>query len=458
MNINKFSVRTLNKYLLFLGFILIGMCGAISPLFYLLVPILCLAMMIRRINLKEIMNILFWIIVVTLFLGAYLSVPGYESIYLFRCLIPVHLILLVLTRDIKWGKLQNYLIYLILLFFCLISSVISLLWAGSTSLGFRYCYFIFEICYLFFICFYHLDSKEKMRRLFQVITVIFSISLVLGVVEIFTGWHLPFSSSLVYVTTTSEFQPTGFLYNTNDYALMMAILYPIAASCVFQFKRRYTGIVLYGVLTILTLYVVISTYSRIGMLSIGISTLVIFFYRFKQKGVLLLVSLFPLLGIFVWFSSFGQKLIEIAYAAFNDKGTSTMARNNLYKLLLQIIHDSDFMGVGAGNVPQKLNALLIGYTDTGTDAYTTGHNFWLETIGNIGLIGFLGFAAIIIIYLIQLFQSGYLKKSPTPLLIWITFIGASIALSTILEKRFLWFLLATGICLIQQMREGGRET
>lgn len=100
-------------------------------------------------------------------------------------------------------------------------------------------------------------------RLFQLITIFFSLNLVVGIIETILGWHLPLSGSNVYITTTSQFQPTGFLFNTNDYALLLAILYPVAANYLLEFKRKNLGLILYIVVTVMTIYVVVSTYSRL---------------------------------------------------------------------------------------------------------------------------------------------------------------------------------------------------
>ncbi|EIA19359.1 polymerase of teichuronic acid repeating units, partial [Listeria fleischmannii subsp. coloradonensis] len=342
--------------------------------------------------------------------------------------------------------------YILLLILLLLISVCSLFVADYVELGLRYCYFMVEIICIFILCFYHLKNKKQMKKLFQIISSIFNISLVLGLVENLTGWHLWLSGSNVYVTLTSKLQPTGFLYNTNDYALFMGILYPFAAYLFLEMKHKYLGRLLYIVTTFLTLYIIISTYSRIGMLVAIISITTVYFYQFKKRGSIILFILTPVLFLIIKFTSIGGLMSKTVYSAYTDKFTSTDAREHLYLLLIKIIRDSNFIGVGAGNVPNKLNNLLLGYT---SDGYTTGHNYWLETFGNLGFVGFIVCICIFILFLFQLLKSGCLKKSPIPLLIWIAFLGASIALSTILEKRFLWFILAVGICLIKQAYKEG---
>ncbi|MBC1604560.1 O-antigen ligase family protein [Listeria rocourtiae] len=449
MSTNKLKNPTLIKFCYIAIGGALGILGALLPWMYAIIPLLCIGIAVYYVDIKKIVEILFWVVVVAMFLGAYLSVPGHESIYLFRLLLPIHVFLLLITQDFDIENLKKYRAYFILLLLYFVASILSLCWAGSVTLGIRYCYFIFEICYLFVICFYHLNSEKQFMRLFQLITIFFSLNLVVGIIETILGWHLPLSGSNVYITTTSQFQPTGFLFNTNDYALLLAILYPVAANYLLEFKRKNLGLILYIVVTVMTIYVVVSTYSRIGMLAIGISILTIFFFQFKEKGIIICLLQAPIFLTIAVFSSFGKNLTDIIYSSFTGKGTSTSARGHLYELLIQIIQDSHFIGIGAGNVPRQLNTLLIGYAEDSSEAYVTGHNFWLETIGNIGVIGFIFCIGIFTLYIIQLLYMKSSGKWHLPLLIWISFMGASIALSTILEKRFLWFMIAFGICYIK---------
>ncbi|MBC1935993.1 O-antigen ligase family protein [Listeria grandensis] len=445
MNIDKVSFKRIGYMAIGVG---VGLLGAVSPWAYVIIPLLCVGIVVYHLDIKKMVEILFWVVVVAMFLGAYLSIPGHENIYLFRLLLPVHVFLILVSQEFDTENLKKYQVYFILLLLYFVTSIISLCWAGSVTLGIRYCYFIFEICYLFFICFYHLNSEKQFTRLFRLITVFFSLNLCVGILEILLGWHLPLSGSNVYITNTSQFQPTGFLFNTNDYALLLAILYPVAANNLLAFKHRNLGLILYIVVTFMTIYVVVSTYSRIGMLAVGVSVMTIFFCHFKEKGVFLFLIQAPIFLLLTLLSSFGKSLMDIVHSSFTEKGTSTSAREHLYELLIQIIKDSHFIGIGAGNVPRKLNTLMVGYVDFSSEAYVTGHNFWLETIGNISFIGFIFCISIFIIYIIQLFYMKGSSKWHIPLLIWISFMGASIALSTILEKRFLWFMIAFGICFI----------
>lgn len=305
MNTNKFDIYILKKVVILIFCLAVGVLGAGNPIIYLVIPLVLIIILINVVKIDMILEYSFWFVVLTLFLGAYLSVPGFENIYLFRLLLPLHMLLLVIFGNFKWNDFRFYFKYILLLILLLLISVCSLFVADYVELGLRYCYFMVEIICIFILCFYHLKNKKQMKKLFQIISSIFNISLVLGLVENLTGWHLWLSGSNVYVTLTSKLQPTGFLYNTNDYALFMGILYPFAAYLFLEMKHKYLGRLLYIVTTFLTLYIIISTYSRIGMLVAIISITTVYFYQFKKRGSIILFILTPALFLIIKFTSIG---------------------------------------------------------------------------------------------------------------------------------------------------------
>ncbi|GEL93044.1 hypothetical protein EVI01_23810 [Enterococcus villorum] len=165
-------------------------------------------------------------------------------------------------------------------------------------------------------------------------------------------------------------------------------------------------------------------------------------------------------------TSFGRNLLEIISNSFENKTTSTSARTELYEHLWKISRDSHFLGIGAGGAPKKLDSLFLGFENTDTSAAVTGHNFFLETLANLGALGFLGMAAVLLylfVLQVKLYGNSYMRKNKylmlypiVSFLMLMTFFGATIALSTTLEKRFLWFGLALAYVLVNQnfIRQG----
>lgn len=437
-----------------------GIVGAIYPIAYSLLILPIINIVFSFYSIRKICYYLWIVLIICVFLGPYISIPDYENYYLLRLLLPIHIVLFFISNfnKINIHFLNLYKFYFILLILWISSGMLSLSIANNIALGLRYLNYMIEICYLFFLCAFYIDGEKTYRDVCKVLLWIFHTALFIGIIEVITGWHMRLSSANVYITTTIENQPTGFLFNPNDYALLLCILYPIVVAYIDDnFTSSAKWIWQIAIMTIM-IFLVVSTYSRIGMLCLGLLIFILITFRFKKNSIYIWALQIPIVFIYCTYTSSGMELFQKLYASFADKSTSTAARTKLYSNLWQIAKDSNFFGVGAGNVPLELNKYILGYTKAGEAGYTTGHNFWLESIGNIGVIGFLVVLSIIISYFYHAIFSLKEAKSIAdlaPLLIGLTFIGSSIALSTILEKRFLWLILWVGICISISRRKAG---
>lgn len=431
-----------------------GIVGSMYPVAYSLIVFPIIGIVFSLYSMRKICYYLWIVLVIAVFFGPYISLPGYENYYLLRLLLPIHVVLFSISNfdELNSKFFKVYKLYVVLFIMWISSGVISLLLADNISLGFRYLNYMFEICYLFLLCAFYIEKEKAYRDIGKVVLVIFHIAILIGLVEVITGWHMRLSSANVYITTTIANQPTGFLYNPNDYALLLCILLPIVVSYIDDYFISITKWIWQCGILAITIFLVISTYSRIGMLCLCLIIMTLIIFRFKKNSIYILGLQIPAVFIYCTYTVSGAELFQKLYASFTDKGTSTSAREELYNTLWQIVKDSNFLGVGAGNVPLELNRYMLGYTQAGEVGYTTGHNFWLESMGNIGVIGFIAITSIILFCFYQAIALASLKKAKsliavTPLLIAITFVGSSIALSTILEKRFLWLILWIGICI-----------
>lgn len=416
-------------------------------LFILFVGAVCLV----TIQLDKVLYFTWLILVFSLFIGSYLGLPGNQSIFLFRILLVLHCVLFVLghSKD-KLGKLinQNKFAFLFLLMWG-VGCLLTLFWTNYLFIGMRYLYYVIEASYLIFITGYFFNIKKQWIDVGWVIVGCYILSIGIGFIEITTGWHLSQSGSLVYETTTSQFQPTGFLFNTNDYALYLALFLPFIFFHLYELVGTKLTKVLSLILWISSLMLVISTYSRLGIIAIGIGSIVIYFVYFRKTTIFLLfgMSSYVLISSVVENSLFSQ-IEAIIYSSFTQKGASTSDRWDLYTTTWSIIKDSNFLGIGAGGVPIKISDVRLGY-ETNGESFYSAHNFFLELLGELGVfsIGLVAFTAYLIFQSSVFFKQNAKTNFLTymPLLMIITFLLASIALSTIVEQRFLW--LGLGICL-----------
>lgn len=406
---------------------------------------------LATIKLDKLLYFVWLILMFSLFIGSYLGLPGNQSVFLFRVLLILHFFLFVIGHkkerlDILITK--NKLPFLFLVMWGL-GCLLTLFWIDYLFIGLRYMYYVLEVSYLIFITGYFFYSKKQWIDVGWVIVGCYVMSIGIGFIEIATGWHLAQSGSLVYETTTSQFQPTGFLFNTNDYALYLALFLPFIFFHLYELVGTKLTKVLSLILWVSSLMLVISTYSRLGIIAIGIGSVAIYFVYFRKTIIFILfgVSSYALTSSVVGNSVFFQ-IEAIIYSSFTQKGASTSDRWDLYTTTWSIIKDSNFLGIGAGGVPIKISDIRLGY-ETNGESFYSAHNFFLELLGELGIfsIGLVAFTAYLIFQASLFFKQNAKTKFLTymPLLMISTFLLASIALSTIVEQRFLW--LGLGICL-----------
>ncbi|KGL37850.1 O-antigen ligase family protein [Paenilisteria newyorkensis] len=405
------------------------------------------------INMEKFTTALSFVILFSGFFGSYLGIPGNENIFLFRLLIPIHLFLFLFFVKKDWLRLRYVRAFLFLFIAFLIGMMATGFWAPQLGQSMRYLYFIFEWLYVIFLCVYYVRNENIYQMLAKWLTVLYIGILMIGVWECLTGNHLSQSGSLFYETTTSAFQPTGFQFNTNDFASLLTIFFPIVMMSITTWKRKF--IMLSGLLGVgsITLYLVIMTNSRLAMLVLILEIFILLFgwskiWSFVAVYVLgmgaLLVSTFHASG-------FVQKLLGMVTNSFTDKGDSTSERVQMYQASWNMIKESHFMGIGAGNLPIRLDEYMYGFERV-SDNYWAPHNYWLEALANGGLLAFIPLLAFFIAYHIVAIRywmtEKYSASSAIPLLIGIAFLAASIGLSSTIDKRHLSLGIGIGLALL----------
>ncbi|WP_260451161.1 O-antigen ligase family protein [Listeria booriae] len=424
------------------------------PYGFLALPLFLVAVFIfLPINMEKFTTALSFVIIFSGFFGSYLGIPGNENIFLFRLLIPIHLFLFVFFVKKDWLRLRYVKVFLFLFIAFFIGMMATGFWAPELGQSFRYLYFIFEWLYVIFLCVYYIRTEKIYDSFAKWLTVLYIGILMLGVWECLTGQHLSQSGSLFYETTTSAFQPTGFQFNTNDFASLITIFFPIVMLYITTWKRKL--IMLSGLLGVgsLSLYLVIMTNSRLAMVVLVLEMLVLLFgwskiWSFVAVYVLgmgaLLVSTFHASG-------FVQKLLGMVNNSFTDKGDSTSERIQMYQASWNMIKESHFMGIGAGNLPIRLDEYMYGF-ERASDNYWAPHNYWLEALANGGLLAFIPLLAFFITYVVFAIRYWVTEKynafSAIPLLIGIAFVAASIGLSSTIDKRHLSLGIGMGLAAL----------
>lgn len=292
-------------------------------------------------------------------------------------------------------------------------AVLSLLWVQDYFLAVRGIYFLALGAGL--VAIFHVHP-ERTKQLVVTAAVAAAIIVLAGVVEYFTGWHLP--QSLYYGRSVAN--PTSVFHNPNDFGFFLSLyawLFFALAHIATGKLARFASWLLFA----LAIALVPLTGSRGAMLALMVQAIVLvlvfavkIFLDIKagNKGkqiitqavtifmVALLVAVSGLAGPSLLGS--GQSVLEL-FSLFAGDGTAAFreavrdffgaARWNLAANGLAMLRDSNYLGVGAGNV----EAYMGQYSQT---HYPVGrlvnpHNWWIELLANYGLPGLLLYLAFI---------------------------------------------------------------
>lgn len=440
--------------LLILGLTLILQACIFLPFGFLALPFLLVVIFIfLPIHIEKFTTALSFVILFSGFFGSYLGIPGNENIFLFRLLIPIHLFLFLFFVKKDWLRLRSVKVFLFLFIAFFIGMMATGFWAPQLGQSFRYLYFIFEWVYVIFLCIYYIQNEKIYYRLTQWLTVLYIGILMIGVWESLTGNHLSQSGSLFYETTTSAFQPTAFQFNTNDFASLITIFFPIVMMSITTWKKKL--IMLSGLLGVgsVSLYLVIMTNSRLAIvvLIVEIFVLLLGWSKIWSFLAIYVLGMGALLVSTFHESGFVQKLLGMVTNSFTEKGDSTSERMQMYQASWNMIKESRFMGIGAGNLPIRLDEYMYGFERL-SDNYWAPHNYWLEALANGGLLAFIPLLTFFIGYLIVAIRywvkEKYSAVSAIPLLIGIAFVAASIGLSSTIDKRHLSLGIGMGLAIL----------
>ncbi|MBC2069195.1 O-antigen ligase family protein [Listeria booriae] len=436
-----------------IGLAILAALATVLPFGFLL-PVVAIAVLCLFIVPLDKLLFYMWIgIFISAFFGAYLGIPGSENIFLFRILLLLHFILFLFLpeKQIAHMKPMRWLFFLLAAW--LIGFTITLFWSESVAAGLRYIYYIFELSYLIFLSVYYLRTKEQFFTFSKIITVIYVLQIVIGLAEVFTGWHLPQSGAFVYDTTTSAFQPTGLLFNTNDYALFLTIFLPVVFWRLTKLRQPYRAITLVLV-SLVPLYLVITTYSRLGLIAYVVVLIALLIPYAKKISILIGAwIMFLITNILLLLPTAFSKVNEIVDSSFTEKGASTSDRLERYNTLWQMIKDSKLLGVGAGNAPLKLEQYRLGHEQV-QELILAPHNFWLELIADGGIFSIFPLVFFILLLGMSVYYWWTTRKHGDalfmvlPILIVLVFAVAAVALSTVIDKRYLWIAIGMAVAAL----------
>lgn len=298
------------------------------------------------------------------------------------------------------------LLFSVLWYFC------SFFWSINVVYSLRYLFYLIIGGSIPYILVLNVDSILKFENAFRVLRLFFFLEILLAIIEIFTGYHLPtspFSSFAPYFGRASLSIgedgnpispllmriPFGFHSNPNDLALVLGCLLPFFLLA----KSKLSSV--FGSITIFSLVICCASRGVLLASMFGIFLFFIFFFPLKALKkyfglTFIAVFLFTAVGGFqnIQNGPLISDLFDAGYAMFDyfdfssSRNDSVGNRKELIKNGLTALFETYGLGVGGGAslaVQERVGG--VG----GSKNLSSMHNFWVEVLVDAGVVFFFCF-------------------------------------------------------------------
>ena len=343
---------------------------------------------------------LFYLTSAAWLLGPAISVEV-ESFHLFpfRILIPALILLFAVKasfkRRTKPSLATNVIKHFGFFGFWLFYAAMSTIWAVDKASALKDIIFLFTGVSVAFFTAYYLRSLGQLEKLRDIWIIGLVSMLALGLWEINTGNHLPFSSYVIY----DQNKPSAVFYNTNDLAFFIALCLPFIIVWILS-KRHLLQRLFFMTLLAAAVFVLAKTTSRAAQLGLLAATAfdLVILRKISGKARLLATAGLLILAFVILFPQQTREITEELGRKYSnlprefEPGSARLAVATGVPKLMLISYG---MGVGAGNSDHYLHLAGIDYM-TG---FTALHNWWLEILANYGIIIFVGY----VIFYLSLF-------------------------------------------------------
>jgi len=275
---------------------------------------------------------------------------------------------------------------------------------------FRQLYILGGFAFLWALFQLELTTKQTEQLLYSIVIATFFHSLI-GLCQL---WHVFFPN--IWIARQLDV-PIGVFQQVNVQATylstgLLVILYLISRPSfnTARFVTQFFFIVTFG----LGLYVVLSTGSRVGLLSLVSGAILLFLSRRKQllrnKKILACLVIVASLSTIAGQSGFSRTLDKTHKMT---EGEYASARQTMYAIGLNLIKDKPIFGYGIGSFPrvwvEQKAEFLAQHPDAAITSATTSHPhneilFWFIEGG---LIAVAGLVVILVVVCRAIYQCGF---------------------------------------------------
>lgn len=354
---------------------------------------------------------------------------------------------------------------------------VTILWSENIPYTLRYLFYMICGISIILAALSYAHNIDRLSKLVRVLGVIFTIELILGLLESFTSFRLPVSPYSEYVSffgRTSELETlspeveieslersaTGFEWNPNNMAIAMEMVFPF-----FLFYRK-IWVKVIGFLAILAIVIFSSSRGVFIALSFMLAIYLVLYKKSIKMILLMLVGFIGLLVINYKFNlkeSDNTQVREIAQSfdvlgrflsdenASPNPSESINVRKDLMNIGIGSIQDSYGIGIGGGCSTDMLENM----GGVGKKKITSLHNFWLEVSVEGGILFVLLFFAWYANLFLELFSIA--NRAQDPRLIYLAkatslglagFLIGAISASTVIYFFPMWLLFGVSIAVV----------
>ncbi len=360
------------------------------------------------------------------------------------------------TLDLKSIKVKVFGLFLLI---WLIYSLLSITWSVQKWHAFAQVTFLLFSFSLIAFSVVFFDSVDDIYVVMILWLVVLGVTLLIGVSETISGYHLPISHNYQTDNPSRLFTPTAVFHNSNDFASFLTLSTPFVLSFFF-FSRKYHRI--YFLLIFLAiLYLLILTGSRLNYLALFI--LIVYFIavailsrRSNIKLYILIIG--SLLLILVFRGRIFQEIDSTMYSIQSltteiaEPTGSIGIRINLIRNGFSFLLSTWGFGVGAGNFESWMQTRAL----YGTKNIINTHNWFLEVLVNYGIYIFIGY---VVFYWSMLKKTYQVLRThwndPKMRLVGVAILGslvglllASMAPSSVVAFKPHWLIHALGLSYI----------
>ncbi|MFB9274567.1 O-antigen ligase family protein [Cohnella cellulosilytica] len=354
-------------------------------------------------------------------------------------------------------KVKIYIVFFMLWF---IYAVISLLWSASLEDGIKDILYLFTAISLILFSIRFLSHREILNHVSKVLLLILFIMIVIGLWENVTGNHLPGDREL---NLTNYYRPRAVFTDENVFSTFLSCFMFFIVSFVKTTNKNVYRI-FGGVLLLLSIYLMIVTFSRANYFALVLGFGYLFFMLAKLREKVKIISLL-LFGGALLIISFFDTIKELAdvyilgvtsvISSEQVNDSSVSVRLNLLKNSIYFIRESFGFGVGAGNAEYY----MAKHSIYNTYGIVNVHNWWVEIAVNYGLLIFFGYLTVYLSLIFNLTKiySKLLNKIDKRFcegLIGglVSFSISSISPSSLIGVAFQWLLFAFAIGFLNYLR------